>query len=462
LKHFLKFDSNRTLSFSIFDIMNHSTSSASNTSNVTGPQAINSPANPPIAFSTQPNPSTSGVGTHAMNEQLANVNDPAENITPVDSDMDSGHRAKDSITNNQDLTPPSATITLEYTDDSTVRRLHDAFHTDLPQRSGVPFTLASSRAPRTTFRDRRELGLEPSPTALKFRGGSVLEYGEAPDGQPNPTSDDSNTIDGVYASVDSETGCNHGQAECSNTGVVRNGYGRAQASPNTPLDDVSSINVSDLRVGPVSREPLNELAIFSEYPEDEPTRIAPEEGTAASSQTNSTTSARRLGLVPLLRNDNTNHGDGQALVSPNSPAQPQAADALPPSDLASHRPRRWTSSIDLGHGSPSDSYTRDSTPRDEGCATRLSDYLSEVPLSAEEVEAWNRASTAAPVNGNTRLHSPHNSSDYDENQDRILPAINRSAEDGNRRVLRVAGSLRQMNTEENRAFWHKFDGSRDE
>jgi hypothetical protein len=100
--------------------------------------------------------------------------------------------------------------------------------------------------------------------------------------------------------------------------------------------------------------------------------------------------------------------------------------------------------------------------RDEGRATRLSDYLSEVSSSAEEVEAWNRAPTAVPIDGNTRLNSPHNSLDYDENQDRVLPAINRNAEDGNRRVPRVAGSSRQISTEENRALWREFDDSRNE
>jgi hypothetical protein len=105
-------------------------------------------------------------------------------------------------------------------------------------------------------------------------------------------------------------------------------------------------------------------AIFSEYPEDEPTRIAPDEGTAASSQTNATVPVKRLELFPLLGNENTNHGDGQALVRSNSPIRPQATDALPPSDPASHRPRGRTSSVDPDHGSTSDSYTRNSTPRD--------------------------------------------------------------------------------------------------
>jgi hypothetical protein len=88
--------------------------------------------------------------------------------------------------------------------------------------------------------------------------------------------------------------------------------------------------------------------------------------------------------------------------------------------------------------------------------------LSEVPPSAEEVEAWNRASTAVPVGGNTRLHSPSNSLDYDGSQDGSSPAINRSVGDGDSRVPKVAGSLRQINTEENRAFWHEFDDSRNE
>ena len=246
-------------------------------------------------------------------------------------------------------------MALEYTDDPTVRRLHDPSHAVAPPRSGVPFTLASPTARRMAARDRRELGLEPS---------LVVENGEAPNGQPNPASDNFNTIDGVYASVDSETGCNHEQAQYSDDGVVGNGYNQAQASPNTPTDDAPSINVSDLRVGPVSREILDELAIFSQYSEDKPNRLAPDEGTAASSQTNSTTPARRRGHVTLLGNENTNHGDGKALVSPNSPTRPQAADALPPSDLASHRPRGRTSSIDPDHGSTSDSYTRNSTPRD--------------------------------------------------------------------------------------------------
>lgn len=262
---------------------NHSTSSASNTSNTTGPQAINPLANPLITSGTQPSASTSGIGTHTVSERLVNGNDLAENRAPVDSNLDSGHRAEDSTTNNQNLTPPSTTMALEYTDDPAVRRLHDAFHAVAPPRSGVPFTLVSSIARRMTARDRRELGLEPSLTALAFRGGPILENGEAPNGQPNPTSDNSNTTDGVYASVDSETGYNHGQAEHSNGGVVGNGHGRAQASPNTSTNDAPSINVSDLRVGPVSRETIAELALFSEYPEDEPTQVALDKDTAASS-----------------------------------------------------------------------------------------------------------------------------------------------------------------------------------
>jgi hypothetical protein len=383
--------------------------STSNTPNVTSPPTDHLPPNPPTTFSTQPNVSTSGTGTHAVSGRVVNGHDTTENIASMDGNMDIGHRAKDGTTNNQDLTPPSATITLEYADDPTVPGLHDAFHADALPRSGVPFTFASSITRRVTARDRRELDLEPSLTALAFRGGPVLENGEAPNGQPNPISDSSNTTDGVYASVDSGTDCNHEQAEHSNGGVVENGYGRAQASPNTPTDNAPSINVSDLRVGPVSRETIAELALFSQYPEDEPTRFAPDEGTTASSQTSSTTPVRRRGLVALLGNEHTNHGDGQGLVRPNSPTQPQATNALPPSDLASHRPRGRTSSICPGHGSTSDSYTCNSTPRDEGRATRLSDYLSEVSPSAEEVEAWNRAPTAVPVDDNTRLNSPDNS-----------------------------------------------------
>jgi hypothetical protein len=436
--------------------------STSNTPNVTSPPTDHLPPNPPTTFSTQPNASTSGTGTHAVSGRVVNGHETTENIASVDGNMDIGHRAKDGTTNNQNLTPPSTTRALAYTEDPTVRRLHDAFHADAPPRSGVPFTLTSSITSRMTVRDRRELGLEPSLTALGSGGGPVLENGEASNGQPNPTSENSNTADGVYASINYETGCTHGRAEHSNGGVVGNGYGRAQASPNTPIEDAPSTNVSDLRVGPASRETLAELAIFSEYPGDEPTRVAPDEDTAASSQTNSTTPARQHGLVPLLEDEHTSHDDGQALVSPNSPTRPQAADTLPPSDLASHRPRRRTSSIYPDHGSTSDSYARNSTSRDKGCATRLSDYLSEVPPSAEEVEAWNRASTAVPVDGNTRLHSPPDSLDYDESQDGSSPAINRSLGDGDRRVPRVAGSLRQIHTEENRAFWHEFDDSRNE
>jgi hypothetical protein len=302
--------------------------SASNTSNVTDPQATNPPANPPITFSTQPNPSTSGIGTHIISERLVNGNDPAENLTPVDSNMDSGHRAEDSTTNNQNEAQPWAVMTVEYTEDQAVRELLDAFHADAPRRSAVPFTLASSIAPRMTAGDKRELGLEPSLTALGFRSRTDLENGESPNGQLNPTSDISNTTDGVYVSVDPETGCIHGQAEHSNGDDIGNGYGRAQASPSTPMDDALSVKVSDLRVGPVGREAVAELALFSQYPEDEPNRVAPDEGTAASSQTNSTTPVRRRGLIPLLGNENTNHSDEQVLVSPNRLTRPQDADAM--------------------------------------------------------------------------------------------------------------------------------------
>lgn len=246
-----------------------------------------------------------------------------------------------------------------------IQELHDALYANAPPRSGVPFTLANSIAPRITARDRHKLGVEPSLTALGFRGGPVLENGKALNGQPNPTSNNSNITDGVYASVDSGTSCTHRQAEHSNGGLVENSYRRAQASPKASIDNTLSVNVSDLRVGPVNRETLDELALFSQYPEDEPNRVAPDNSTTASSQTNSTTLVRRRRLVPPLRNEHTNRGNRQALVSPNSPIRPQAADVLPLSDLAGYRLHRRTSSIDLDYRSASDSYTHNSTPRDE-------------------------------------------------------------------------------------------------
>ncbi|KAF1351767.1 hypothetical protein EJ07DRAFT_136819 [Lizonia empirigonia] len=114
-------------------------------------------------------------------------------------------------------------------------------------------------------------------TALDLRGEPVLDIGDLPDSHPNTASGNPNTTHGIHASANSEIDCNNGQAEHSNRGVIRNSNGRAQANPNPPMDDALSVNVSDLRLGPASRETLAGLALFSQYPEDNLNTAAPDE-----------------------------------------------------------------------------------------------------------------------------------------------------------------------------------------
>ncbi|RMZ74079.1 hypothetical protein GMOD_00004914 [Pyrenophora seminiperda CCB06] len=492
------------------DSTNHSNSCVTNTSNATGQQATSSAANPPITSSTQPSPSTSSVGTHAVNRGLVNGNHQAQRTTPTGSTINSDHQVRDNALNNQNDTPPSAMMIVEHTDDPTVRRLHEAFHTDAPQRPRRPFTRASSIAHEMTARDRQEFGLQPdtaqsesasnnnqsttsepdgfdlfeipssgippvavrntpvtlgmsqvddfSPsgalqpgppqanssgslrvsqaadfTAFGFHASELPSYpmrrsappsgtaalsshplGEASDaatmlnstplvnGRPSNSDqrpsyslrdlelsgDDSNTAGGVYATVHSEADCTHRQAEHSNGDVIENGHGRAQASPGTPMNSPPSVNVSELRLGPVGRESHTELALFSQYSEDEPNRAAPDEDTTASS---SETPVRRRALVIRFGNVLANHSDGRAPACPNTPLQLQTTDSQPPFDLSSHHPGRRASNSSLVHGSTPDNSIRNNTPRDDGRATCLSDYSPQEPPSAEDIERWNNA-----------------------------------------------------------------------
>jgi hypothetical protein len=113
--------------------------------------------------------------------------------------------------------------------------------------------------------------------ALGLRGESILNSGGLLDSLSIPASASSNTIDGVYTFVGSDT---DGQTEHSNRDVVEDGHGRVPTSPYTPLDTPPSVNLSELRLGPMDRAPLPELALFSRYSADEP-RAAPAEDEAA-------------------------------------------------------------------------------------------------------------------------------------------------------------------------------------
>jgi hypothetical protein len=195
--------------------------------------------------------------------------------------------------------------------------------------------------------------------------------------------DNCNTAEGVYATVHSQADSTHGQAERSHGSIVENGHGRERASP---MDDPPSVNVSNLRSGPVSREPFTEFALFSRYPEEEPNRAVPDEDAIVSS---SETPVRRRSLVAPL--ELANHGDKRAPVRPSTPVQSQTTGTPPLSDLASHHPGRRTSNADQLHGNTTINSTRDNTPRDDGRATCLSDYLSQEPPSAEDIQRWNNA-----------------------------------------------------------------------
>ncbi|KAF7447216.1 hypothetical protein PtrSN002B_010230 [Pyrenophora tritici-repentis] len=638
------------------DSTNHSNSCVTNTSNATGQQTTSSPENPPITSSTQPSPSTSSIGTHAVNRGLVNGNHQAQRTTPTGSTINSDHQVRDNALNNQNDTPPSAMMIVEHTDDPTVRRLHEAFHTDAPQRPRRPFTRASSIAHEMTARDRQEFGLQPDTaqsesasnnnqsttsepdgfdlfetpssgippvavtdtpvtlgvsrddyfslsgalqsdppqanssgsrrvsqgadfTAFCFHASGLPSYpmrrsappsgtaalsshpfGEASDAATMLNStplvngrssnsdqrpsyslrdlelrgDDSNTAGGVYATVHSEADCTHRQAENSNGDVIENGHGRAQASQGTRMNTPPSVNVSELRLGPVSRESHTELALFSQYSEDEPSRAALDEDTTAS---NSATPVRRRGLVAPL--ELANHGDRRAPARPNTPVQSQTTGIPPLSDLASHHPGRRASNSSLVHGSVPDNSTRDSTPRDDRRPTRLSNYLPGASSSSEDREAWTgelivppenaietqrrpnhawqnmnpdttylishghisssdhpivtsitsnvpesggnptyltdymeeplveergrwtHAFVVAPVESNARLDVPSVSPTQSDQQDRALSAVNNSnVNSRDRRAPRTGGSLRQMSTEENEAFWIEFDDSR--
>ncbi|KAH8702840.1 hypothetical protein GQ44DRAFT_732646 [Phaeosphaeriaceae sp. PMI808] len=167
--------------------------------------------------------------------------------------------------------------------------------------------------------------------SYSMRDEPVLYNGVTPYSRPDPTYDSSNTAAGAVA----------------------------QGSPNTLVSDARSVNVSDLRVGPVDRERLDELALFSQYPEDELNRAAPDEHTTANS---SATPVRHCVLV------------------------------------ASHHPHERASNTDPVHGSTPDNSTRDSTPRDDGCPTRLSDYLPGASPSIESTEAWTVGCVSPPEN----------------------------------------------------------------
>jgi hypothetical protein len=112
---------------------------------------------------------------------------------------------------------------------------------------------------------------------------------------------------------------------------------------NIRIDDLRSVNVSDLRLGPVSREPVTELALFSHYPEDEPNRAAPDEGATAST---SAAPTRRRSLVTPL--ELANQRDRRAPFRPNTCLiADYSTGTTPLSDLASHHPSKRASKSSL-------------------------------------------------------------------------------------------------------------------
>jgi hypothetical protein len=495
---------------------------------------FNHSENPPITSSTHPRPSTSIVVPDAVNGGSLVGNDQAQRAPPTDGTINGDHQARDSASNDQNDTPPPAVGMVEYTDDPTVRRLRHAFHTDVPRRSGVPFTLASSVAPEMTARDRQGFGLPPgisqpesasnnnqsttwglegfgifetpsagippvavtdTPVTLGVSRDDYVSYtlqsnppeangsgslrvpqaadftavglhanelpshpmrrsappsgtaalsshplGEASDtatifnsthpvserssyqrpsyslGDLELRSDDSNTAGGVYAAVHSEADCTHRQTENSNGDVTENGHGRMQVGPGTPTNTPLSVNVSELRLGLVSRESHTELALFSQYSEDELSQAAPDEDTTASS---SAAPVGRRTLVIRFGNLLANHSNGRAPARPNTPLQLQTTDSQPSFDLSSHHSGRRASNDNLVHGSTPDSSTRDSTSRDDGRPTRLSNYLPGASPPSEDREAWISELIVSPENviddraNNTLTNAQANLTDVD-------------------------------------------------
>jgi hypothetical protein len=369
--------------------------------NATGRQGTSPPATRFVTPSTY----NSSIGTF-VNRRPMDGNDQAQRTTATNgtnnNDQQAGHHAP----NDAQDTQARAIMTVELTDDHTVRRTHETFHTNAQQSPRVPSTRASFIARQMTARDRQDFGLQsdtsqsestsnnnqstasrpagfdlfepPSPrippvaitdtpvtrsisrddyfslpgalqsdppqanhlaslevshldgfttfafhaselpphptrprmprngTAARsshpFReasdtanmfdststgnersrnsdqrpsysltdlglGEPVLDNGDS--SQPNLNTNHSNTAERVYASVNSEIDCTGGNAEQSNGVAADNGNGRAQTSPDTPINTPPSVNVSDLRLGPVGDETLATLATLSQYAEDE-------------------------------------------------------------------------------------------------------------------------------------------------------------------------------------------------
>jgi hypothetical protein len=198
--------------------------------------------------------------------------------------------------------------------------------------------------------------------------------------------DDSNTARGVYATVHSKANCTHQQAKNSNEDVIENSHRRAQANPGTLINTPPSVNVSDLRLGPVSREPFTKFALFSHYPEDKPNRAVLDEDATASSS--ATLVPRRSLITPL---ELANYSNRRAPARPNTPVQSQTTSTPPLSDLASYHPGRRASNANQLYSNTTINSTRDNTPRGNGRATCLSDYSPQEPPLAKDIERWNNA-----------------------------------------------------------------------
>lgn len=163
------------------DSNNHSNPSTSNISNVTGQQITNPPANPLIAPRAQSSTLTSSIGTHAINGGLANGNDQVQRPTPTSGTISSDHQARSDAPNDDNDPPPSAVMTVENTDNHTVRSFHAAFHTDDPHPSG-PFTLASDLLRPMTARDREDFGLLPDASQPGMASHNYRSANSEPDG----------------------------------------------------------------------------------------------------------------------------------------------------------------------------------------------------------------------------------------------------------------------------------------
>ena len=431
------------------DSIDHSNSSTTNTPDTTEQQATSLPMDPPITSNPGLNLSSSSMGTHAVIRGLVNGNHQAPRTTPIDNDINNDHQTGDNAPNDQGSTPPSAMMTVDYTNNPTVRRLHEAFHTDASQF----FTLASDLMRPMAARERQEFGLQPDTS----QSGMASHNNRSTSSEPTSFDifDAPNTVTPPAAVGNTPVTLGMSQVDdSSSSGALQHGPPAANSSESPSVSQAADFSTFGFHASELPSFPMRHptpvsgaTALFShplrrtsatvgtfDYNTDEGPRntsprpsysstdlglrseSVPDNGGRPYSQPNPTSdSSNRAASTNAQDSTNTVVGDAPSVNVSDLQVEPVGRERLdelaPPSQysedeaapderatenssvapvrrrvlVASRHPVGGGRNPSPAHGST----PNNNTPRDDGRPVYLSDYLREASPSVQDRRAWN-------------------------------------------------------------------------